>query len=91
MKGEIDLASFIALSIKGWKFIIYTYLGIILALNLFGIETVFSFFVPDISIPSEKEGELKFIIDENILKLTFAAVVLEALDNLFSLRVHSSK
>ncbi|WCH45790.1 hypothetical protein [Lysinibacillus sp. OF-1] len=82
---------YITFIIKGWKILVYSFLGIILALNLYGIETVFSFFVPDISIPSEKEGELKFIIDENILKLTFAAVVLEALDNLFSLRVHSSK
>ncbi|MBG9692711.1 hypothetical protein [Lysinibacillus sphaericus] len=81
------MVSYLAFFIKGWKIIVYTLLGIILAFNLFGIETVFSFLIPDISIPLEKEGELNFIIDENILKLTLAAVVLEALDNLVSLKM----
>lgn len=77
--------------VKSWKVCIYALLALILGCNIYGVETVFGFFIPDITITPDKEDDVKFFIDESILKYTFYAVILEVIDNILSLSPSSNR
>ncbi|MEK8196278.1 MULTISPECIES: hypothetical protein [Lysinibacillus] len=66
------------------KTIIYGWLAIILACNIYGVETIFSF-IPNIKV-THNSGELQFLLDKRTLQFTFHLAILEALDNYLTIR-----
>ncbi|OXS70242.1 hypothetical protein B1B04_18960 [Lysinibacillus sp. KCTC 33748] len=66
------------------KFVFYVCLAIILACNIYGVETVLSF-IPNIKI-TKNNGDLQLVLDKKILLFTFTLAILEAIDNFLAIR-----